>query len=129
MEPTSDPMMQPGVNDDPEGMSTSGELSPAMAKLSPAERWRGERPVPGGVQWELRYKDPKGTKTTTIRTVTADEREAKELGEWYVTTLGSPSVRYIGARLACAATTEQMLKAKGEAWPGLNVPAGPRRRG
>lgn len=50
------------------------------------------------VLWELRLRTPRGVDNLLIETFTADEVEAKTLGERYIDDLASPSVRYVGVR-------------------------------
>lgn len=48
--------------------------------------------------WELRLRTPRGVDNVMIETFTADEVEARTLGERYIDDLASPSVRYVGVR-------------------------------
>lgn len=48
--------------------------------------------------WELRLRTPRGVDNVMIETFTADEVEARTLGERYIDDLASPSVWFVGVR-------------------------------
>jgi len=81
------------------------DVTSLKRRLNLLEAERPAGPSTERFLWELRYRGAMSVDNVLIETLTKQEEEANALGQWYLDSLATPSVRFVRARRIVVART------------------------
>lgn len=81
------------------------EVTSLKRRCNALEAERVTAPSTERFLWELRYRGSMSVDNVLIETLTKQEEEANALGQWYLDSLATPSVRFVRARRIVVART------------------------